>query len=72
MDLFTSNAAISLNAQAARRADREREYRRVSHERTTEARMSAERSAQPETARPQREHRFPLLTMFRSRMRSAQ
>jgi hypothetical protein len=66
MDLFNTNAAHSLHAQEAQRVEREREYRRVAHER-------AAVTAQPETsAKPRRQHGFRFGLMFRGRVRSAQ
>jgi hypothetical protein len=68
MDLYSANAANTLHAQAARRAEQEREYRRVAAERT--AALGGAEVEAPTPAR--RRHGFAFTAMLRTRTRSAQ
>ncbi len=70
MDLFTANAAYSTHAQAAQRADREREFRRIAKERAAATLANAAATSEPQP-KPQRQRRLVLGAVFRARLRSA-
>jgi hypothetical protein len=64
MDLFTGNAAHTMHAQEAQRAEREREYRRIAHERAAALKVET-------VAKPKLERRSAFAGFFRLRVRSA-
>jgi sRNA-binding protein len=74
MDLFTGNAASSLHAQNARRAEQQLEYRRVASERAAE-RSAAEgdtATTAPTPAPARQRHGFSIPAIFRARPHTAQ
>jgi hypothetical protein len=67
MDLYNANAAYSLHAQDARRAEQALERRRIASERAAELAGTRVVTAR----RPQRQHVFGLFGLLRGRTRSA-
>lgn len=71
MDLYNGNAAYSLHAQEARRAEQALEHRRIASERAAERAAELAGTRVVTARRPQRQHVFGFFALLRGRTRSA-
>ena len=72
MDLSTGHMAYTVHSQDARRAEQEREFRRVAKERAAELAATQDGSAPVAPVAPKRSRRFPALPLFGGHRAAAQ